>query len=500
MIKILNSKQIRELDKFTIEHEPIASIDLMERAAREFVTWFVQRFDGTKKIGIVCGTGNNGGDGLAIARMLLDWGYPVKVWIVRGKASETEDFKRNLARLIAKIEVNEISTEADQGLFSDRNVLIDAMFGSGLSRPVEGVYAQVIHCINKSEAIVVSVDVPSGLNIDGPSSGEIVEAEYTITFQLPKLAFLLPASFQYTGDFKVVDIGLSKSKLKETQTKYYQITAKDCRKILRPRKRFDHKGTYGHAMIVAGSLGKMGAAVLATRAALRSGAGLVSAHVPKCGYKIIQISVPEAMASIDVAEDHFSNVDDLEKFSTIGLGPGLGKAAQTADGIKKFFSAFKKPVVIDADALNILAEDSKLRGAVPSGSILTPHPKEFERLVGKWSDDFDKLEKLSRLSQELQSIIILKGAFTTIAEPFGNLYFNSTGNPGMATGGTGDVLTGILTGLMAQFYSPLETAILGTFLHGLAGDLAAVDKGTDSLIASDLIEYLPKAFKSLSGD
>ncbi|HEY0655216.1 MAG TPA: NAD(P)H-hydrate dehydratase [Chryseosolibacter sp.] len=500
MIKILSGQQIRNLDQYTIEHEPISSIDLMERASREFVNWFVQRFDATKKIGIVCGTGNNGGDGVAIARMLLDWGYPVKVWIVRGKVAETNDFKINLGRIKGKLEIFEITTEADQGLFSDRDVLVDAIFGSGLSRPAEGIYAQAIRCINKTNAVVVAVDVPSGLSIDGPSSGEIVEAEFTVTFQLPKLSFLMPESYRYTGDFKVVDIGLSKEKIKAEPSHYFQVVQKDCRRILRPRKKFDHKGTYGHALIIAGSYGKMGAAVLSTRAALRAGAGLVSAHVPGCGYNIIQSSVPEAMVSVDTADNHFSNVEDLEKFSTIGIGPGLGKGNETVKGVKKIFERYQKPVVIDADALNIIAEHPEIRKIIPVGSILTPHPKEFERLVGPWSNDFERLEKLKRLSAETKSIIILKGAFTTIAEPDGNIYFNSTGNPGMATGGTGDVLTGVLTGLMAQFYSSVKAAILGTFLHGLAGDLAAVDKGKDSLIASDLIENLPGAFKAISAD
>jgi NAD(P)H-hydrate epimerase len=500
MIKILNTKQLRELDQYTIEHEPIPSIDLMERASREFVNWFVQRFDATKKIGVVCGTGNNGGDGLAIARLLLGWGYPVKVWIVRGSVSETTDFKINLERLRSKTEIFEIISESDQGLFSECNVLIDSIFGSGLTRPTDGFYAQAIRCINKTEAVVVAVDIPSGLIADKQSSGDIVEAEYTITFQLPKLSFFLPQSFKFTGEFKVVDIGLSKSKLKESETDYYHITAKDCRKILKPRRKFDHKGTYGHALIVAGSLGKMGAAVLSTRAALRSGAGLVSAHIPKCGYCIMQVSVPEAMVTVDKEENHFSHAEDLEKISTIGIGPGLGKEHATAEGLKNIFQTFKKPVVIDADALNLIAEDEKIRSGIPEGSILTPHPKEFERLVGKWTDDFDRLEKLKHLSQELRCVIVLKGAFTTIAEPGGTIYFNSTGNPGMATGGTGDVLTGILSGLMAQFYSPVQAAILGAFLHGFGGDLAAVEMGKDSLIASDVIDYLPQAFKSLSGE
>ncbi|HEY0742273.1 MAG TPA: NAD(P)H-hydrate dehydratase [Chryseosolibacter sp.] len=500
MIKILNTTQIRDLDQYTIEHEPIASIDLMERASREFVTWFVQRFDATKKIGIVCGTGNNGGDGLAIGRMLLDWGYPVKVWIVRGKVAESNDFKVNLQRLKAKTEISEITSEADQGLFAGCDVLIDAIFGSGLSRPTEGIYAQAIRCINKTDAIVVAVDMPSGLMADGPSTGDIVEADYTVTFQLPKLAMYLPESFKYTGEFRTVNIGLSKEKIRSSVTDYYQVTSKDCKKILRPRNKFDHKGTYGHALMVAGSFGKMGAAILSARAVLRAGAGLLTAHIPKCGYQIMQSSVPEAMASVDNGDITFSHVSDLEKFSTVGIGPGLGRAKETAEGLKKIFDQYRKPVVLDADALNLISADTKLRSLIPEGSILTPHPKEFERLVGKWANDFDRLIMQKQLSAELKSTILVKGAFTTIAEPNGILYFNNTGNPGMATGGTGDVLTGILTGLMAQFYSPVQAAILGAFLHGLAGDLAAENKGKDSLIASDLIDFLPQAFKSISGE
>jgi ADP-dependent NAD(P)H-hydrate dehydratase / NAD(P)H-hydrate epimerase len=500
MVKILNAQQIRDLDKYTIENEPISSIDLMERASREFVLWFVQRFDGTKKIGIVCGTGNNGGDGLAIARMLLDWNYLVSVWIVKGEVRESEDFKINLERLKPKLEILEIGSEADQNLFQNCDVLIDAIFGSGLSRSTEGIYAQAIRCINKTNAIVVAVDMPSGLQADAPSSGDIVEADYTATFQLPKLSLFFPESFRYSGEFKVLDIGLSKAKIKSEESKYFQVTAKACRKILKPRKKFDHKGSYGHALLIAGSFGKMGAAVLSTRAALRAGAGLVSAHIPKCGYSILQSSVPEAMASVDHGDDSFSNVDDLEKFSTIGIGPGLGQAKESADGLKKVFEVFRKPVVLDADALNIIASNEKMRTMIPESSILTPHPKEFERLVGKWDNDFEKIAMQKKLAAELNSIILLKGAFTTIAEPNGVVYFNPTGNPGMASGGTGDVLTGILTGLMAQFYSPIQTAILGTFLHGLAGDLAAVEKGKDSLLASDLVEFLPRAFKNILGE
>jgi NAD(P)H-hydrate epimerase len=498
MLKVLSTLQIKNLDADTIRHEPISSIDLMERACRAFVNWFVVPVDVTKKIGIVCGTGNNGGDGLGIARLLAERGYDIKIWVVRGSVSETEDFKKNLTKLNGKVDINEISTEADQGLFTGVDVMIDAVFGSGLSRPAEGIYAQVIKCINKTEAMRIAVDVPSGLIADKPSSGEIVKAHHTVTFQLPKLAFFLPQSFPYTGSWAVVDIGLRKSFIKDAETSYRQVVLKDASKLLKARSKFDHKGNFGHALIIAGSFGKMGAAVLASRAALRAGSGLLTVHVPEIGYQIIQTTVPEAMVSIDGHAKYFSTLIDLEKYTTIGIGPGLGQDNQTIKAVGEVLAKFRKPVVIDADALNIMAANQEMLNLVPAGSILSPHPKEFERLVGEWKDDFERLEKQKALAVKIKSTVIVKGAFSAIATPDGNVYFNSTGNPGMATGGTGDVLTGILTGLMAQSYSGEEAAILGVYLHGLAGDVVCSERGLHGLIASDLIEFLPFAYKKLS--
>lgn len=497
MIRILNTKQIRELDAYTIKKEGIPSIDLMERACRAFVDWFVQQTDATQKVGIVCGTGNNGGDGLGIARLLKDWGYPVKVWIVRGTVPESQDFKINLERIKGKLEISEISTEPDQGVFENREVIIDAVFGSGLSRPPEGIYAQTIRCINQTESTRIAVDVPSGLFSDKTSSGEIVKAHYTVSFQLPKLAFFLPQAYAFTGEWVTVDIGLNKNFIKNAETNQYLITQKDVRKILRPRSRFDHKGKYGHALIISGSHGKMGAALLASRAALRSGPGLLTTHVPQCGYAVLQTALPEAMVSVDANETMFTGIADVAQFTTIGIGPGLGKEANTVKAFNRLLDFYKKPMVIDADALNILSGQPALMERVPENSILTPHPKEFERLVGQWTDDFDRLEKQKNLAKRLKSVIVLKGAYSSIASPEGVIFFNPTGNPGMAKGGSGDVLTGILTGLLSQQYSALDAAIIGVYLHGLAGDLASLEKGSFSLIASDLVEYLPQSFKSL---
>ncbi|MEY4929737.1 MAG: hypothetical protein RI909_461 [Bacteroidota bacterium] len=498
MMKILSAAQIKELDAYTIQHEPIASIDLMERACSAFRNWFVEHYDATHRVGIICGTGNNGGDGLGIARMLHDWNYPVKVWIVRGGVKETNDFQTNLQRLEGKVPVVEITADANAEVFADRTMLIDALFGSGLSRAVEGIYEDVIDGLNSSKAIKIAVDIPSGMFADKHSEGEIFRAHHTVSFQVAKLAFMMPENNRYTGEWHLVDIGLSKKGLHEIQSPFYLTSLKAIKKIFKPRNRFDHKGKFGHALLIAGSKGKMGACILSAKAALRSGVGLLTVHVPQRGYPIIQTAVPEAMALIDASDDHFSEHKSEDHFSTVGIGPGIGQHADTKHALAQLFEKFNKPMVIDADALNLLSAHSELQHLIPAGSILTPHPKEFERLAGAWSNDFERLIKLQRFSKKINSVVVLKGAYTTIACPSGNVYFNPTGNPGMATGGSGDVLTGILTGLLAQGYSVEETSLLGTYVHGLAGDLAAREKGMTSLIAGDLIDFLPMAFKKLS--
>lgn len=498
MIKILSASQIKELDAYTIQHEPVTSIELMERACRAFTNWLVERFDATHQIGIICGTGNNGGDGLGIARMLREWNYPVKVWVVRGGVKETTDFQINLKRLEGKILINEITSEVKPEYFSECTMLIDALFGSGLSRPVEGIYEEVIDCLNSVQAIKVAVDIPSGMFADKHSSGEVFRAHHTVSFHLPKLAFLMPENHLYIGDWHLVDIGLHKKGLAETQTHHYFTTLKSVKKLLKHRNKFDHKGKFGHALLIAGSSGKMGACVLSAKACMRSGVGLLTTHVPKIGYPIIQITVPEAMALIDSSESHFTDNYDSDQFQTIGIGPGIGQHVETKTAFEKLLRKYRKPMVFDADALNLLGTYQELQLLIPEGSILTPHPKEFERMAGGWFNDFERLVKLQRFAKKINSVVVLKGAFSTIACPSGNVFFNSTGNPGMATAGSGDVLTGILTGLLAQGYTDKEAAILGVFTHGLAGDLAAREKGMTSMIAGDLIDFLPLAFKKLS--
>lgn len=499
MIKILNGEQIRELDAYTIKHEPIPSIDLMERACRAFCSWFTTHVDTRYTVGIVCGTGNNGGDGLGIARMLLDWNYSIKVWVVEGGGRESLDFKTNLQRLKEKIQIQVISKNYDKGLFAGCDVLIDALFGSGLSRPVEGVSAEVIGCMNHAKAIRVAVDIPSGLMADAPSTGAIIKADHTVSFQLPKLAFFLPENHPYVGEWHVVDIGLSKAGLEQTQTNTFLLTKKDVVRLVKPQHKFDHKGKRGHALLIAGSYGKMGAAVLASRAALRTGVGLLTSHVPVKGYEIIQTAVPEAMVSIDQADECFSMMPEIEPYTAIGIGPGLGKDKKTIQALRVVLEKINAPAVLDADALNIISENRELLALIKPGTILTPHPKEFERLAGSSKNDFDRLERQRAFSKQYRVVVVLKGAYTTITSPEGDLFINHTGNPAMATGGSGDVLTGILTALLAQGYPAVEAAQLGVWLHGLAGDEARRKLGQRGLIASDFIEHLPVAFASLCG-
>jgi hydroxyethylthiazole kinase-like uncharacterized protein yjeF len=494
MLKILSTSQIKALDKATIESEPIPSIELMERASLAFVRWFVRKFDHGKTVGIVCGAANNGGDGLAIARMLKERRYQVTVWIVEGGVPQTEDFKANLNRLAGTSPIFIDKTPAD-GIFGSVNVLIDALFGSGLSRPLGGVHEATVAMMNKSGAVKVAVDVPSGLLSDGPSSGETFCADFTITFQLPKLAFMLPENGKYVGQWEAVDIGLSQDYIDNCDSQNLYINDQWVRAHAIKRKKFAHKGDFGKVLLIAGSEGKMGAAVLAARATLRAGAGLVTVHVPGCGCEILQSSVPEAMVIIDKKETHVTDIGNVDGFDCIGIGPGLGKEKATVKAIKQALKS-GKPLVIDADAINLISENKQLIKSLHTSTVLTPHPGEFRRLAGKWSNDFERLELQRKLSVQTGSTIVLKGAHTTTTTPDGKAYFNSTGNPGMATGGSGDVLTGLLTGLLAQGLDPGTASVLGVYLHGKAGDLAAARLGPHALIASDIVDMIPASFRS----
>jgi ADP-dependent NAD(P)H-hydrate dehydratase / NAD(P)H-hydrate epimerase len=501
-MKILSNQQIREADQYTIKNEPIASIDLMERTATAFVDEILPFIDKNNKTHIFCGIGNNGGDGLVAARLLFQMDFNIQVYVVQYASQRSMDFNINLQRLESICKENILLiTEGDENKIKDisaENFIIDAMWGSGLSRPVTGFAANVINMINQSGAFVIGLDFPSGLYAGKPAGGTVVHADLTVTFQLPKLSMFLPENYWYVGDWIVVDIGLNEDFIQKQNTNYHYITFEDAEEWLPGRGKFDHKGDFGPAIIIAGSRGKMGAAVLSAKACLKTGAGLVHAHIPRCGYIIMQTAVPEAMVSIDDDEDCFTAVPGFERIDTISAGPGLGTDKKTAKALKNLLTKSASPLVLDADALNLIAENKDWLNLLPAKSILTPHPGEFRRLAGDWKNDFDKLEKARKMAHEYGIIIVLKGSHTIIALPEGNVWFNTTGNPGMATAGCGDVLTGIITGLLAQKLSPEKASLLGVFLHGLAGDEAMLKMGEHALTAADIIDCLGDAFLVLA--
>ncbi len=506
-MKILSAEEIRLWDQYTIEHEPIVSINLMERASGKCADWLLQQYPDTTSFCIICGKGNNGGDGLAIARLLLDQHFSVSVFIldpaVPGLSTKgTADFQTNLLRLnkYTGVAIHFIQTEEDFPSFIPGQIIIDALFGSGLNRETDGITASLITCINNSIGEIVAIDIPSGLFVDRSSKDAIsIQATHTLSFQCYKLAFLFGENDRAIGELHILDIGLHNDFYQSIRNRFELTDDTLIHGIHQPRNRFSHKGNFGHALLIAGSYGKMGAAILSARACMRSGVGLLTCHIPECGYDILQSSVPEAMVLTDLnAAFSTKVVDDLAKYKSISIGPGIGSAPATTTMLREILEIYRNPVILDADALNCIASQKELFQLIPAGSILTPHPKEFERLFGETENEFERMQLTLQKANELNCIIVLKGHHTIIATPDGRGFFNSTGNPGMATAGSGDVLTGILTGLLAQGYSSEETAILGVYLHGLAGDIAAKELSMEAMIAGDIIENLSGAFKILS--
>lgn len=500
-MKIFSTTQVRELDRFTIDHEPIRSIDLMERAAIALYKKYVESIS-CDRVLILAGPGNNGGDALALARLLLDNSRKVNaVLLAEGKLSA--DCAINHQRLInlSPDSVTEMRTSFVAPPIEPNTLIVDGLFGSGLSRPLSGMYADAVNWINEQNCRVLSIDIPSGLQgeeIANPSH-PMVKADYTLSFQFPKLAFLFRENEIYVGNWEILDIGIHPQAINTTPTPYHLLTKNNVSQLLKRRRKFSHKGTFGHLLLIAGSKGMAGASVLGARAALRCGAGLVTVQSPECNREIIQTAIPEAIFSTGETDDYLRRVPDLEKYTTIAIGPGIGTHAETADMLQLLVQQLTKACVMDADALNIISKNKKMLKQIPAGTILTPHPKEFERLFGNSGNSFEAMQKASEMAMEHQLIIILKGAHTTITLPDGRIYFNNSGNAGMATAGAGDVLTGILGSLLAQGYTPDEAALLGVYLHGCAGDKALQKQSEESLIASDMVDSIGNAFQELKG-
>jgi NAD(P)H-hydrate epimerase len=540
-MKILTAEQVRQADQYTIQNEPISSLDLMERAATKCVDWLLDdnnspldyRFPLGITIKIFCGMGNNGGDGLVIARLLAEKGFPsIQVFMVNYADKYSPDCEENIKRLekvIEKLEkkknkstnkatsatyeqmpaeqhlsLHYIKSVADFPTIEVGDVVIDAIFGSGLNKPIKDFTAQLITYLNNSSAHIIAIDIPSGLfaeNNEDIENKAIVKAHQTLTFESHKLAFFYDQNYIFTGKVHLIYIGLDRSFIAQQASNLFLLTKKDIYEKLKIRPKTAHKGNFGHALLVAGSEGKMGAAVLSAKACMRSGVGLLTVHIPKCGYHIMQTAIPEAMVVVDKKKKSISKIcqepTDLEKYTAIGVGCGLGKGEKTVQAFYDLLKSAFMPMVIDADGLNILAENLSWWEFVPKHSILTPHPKEFERLFGRANNPYLRHQLQIAMSKQRQVFIILKGATTSITTPEGKTYFNTQGNAGMATGGSGDVLTGILTSLLAQGYTPEEACCIGTYLHGMAGDIAAKRLSQEAMIAGDIIKYLGRAFHSL---
>ncbi len=497
-MKIFSAEQIKNWDAFTIETEPISSIDLMERAATACFQWLVKSNLEGKQFHIFCGRGNNGGDGFAIARLLILNSCKTKVYIPQTEIPGSADFQSNLKRLTtANADIHFIESAVSFPAFEKNDIIIDAIFGSGLNRPLDGVFEGLVEHINNSNCKIIAIDLPTGLFADKSSvRNTVIHATHTLSFQNYKLALLLPENELFCGQVHLLDIGLHQA-FEETQPADFELIDNALIKsFYKPRSTFAHKGNFGHAALLSGSIGMMGAAVLASKACLRAGTGKLTAYIPKCGYNIIQTAVPEAMVVV-AGEDYLLSAPEIENYSAVGIGPGIGIYPSHKKLLEDIFDNVSSPTVIDADALNIMAENKELLKTVPANSIITPHPKEFERLFGKPANDFERLELSLQKAREHNIYIVLKGHYSFISTPQGKAYFNSTGNAGMATAGSGDVLTGITTGLLAQGYSPFESALMGVYLHGLAGDFAAGKYSSEAMIAGDIIECLGQSFNQL---
>ncbi len=498
--KIFKAASVKMLDEYTIEYEPVSSLDLMGRAAMAWTRKFLDVFRTPAEVAVVAGNGNNGGDGYCVACLLAEHDWNVTVFRLMPDSTQSVDCKVNYQRWLDMGGQIVDVRQADDFVPGKQAVIVDAILGSGINRKVEGVMGEVIRLINCLANQVVAVDIPSGLMGEDNTLNDrenIIKADYTFTFQFPKLAFLLPENAEYVGEWHVVDIHLDVRAIVNTETCWYYIDKEEVKKLLPVPLKFAHKGLNGCGLLVAGRRGMMGAAVLAAKAALRSGIGLLYCHVPKQEGGILQMSVPEAILDFDSSEEGFAFISGCGRFDAVAVGPGLGQSPETCAGLRRLLKEWRGVTVLDADALNLMSEHPEMLDLLHEKCILTPHPKEFERLAGKSENDFDRLKKLSIFACQYHTYVVLKGAYSAIATPQGKLFFNMSGNPGMAKGGAGDVLTGVLLALAACGMEVFDVVRCGVFAHGLAGDILARQYGYRGISAGMLAEAMSEAWKEL---
>lgn len=500
-MKVFSKEQIYEGNKLTVNRQNVSTTDLMERAGSQIFNWIHLRMQGAQvPIHVFCGIGDNGGNGLVLARHLILDGYNVNTYVVNCSDKRSKDFLINYDRIKTVTKNWPIlltGPEAFPEIHPD-DIIVDAIFGIGLNKPVDDWVKKLFIHFRASKAYTLAIDMPSGLFTDKPVEDDdaVVWAGFTLSFASPKVVFFLPDTFKFSVQWEVLDIGLDPDFLQITDTVFELIGKHEVLPRYIPRDKFSHKGQFGHALIIGGSYGKIGAVTLASKAALASGVGLVSAFVPKCGYAVLQTSFPEAMVNTDEHKKKITAITFNITPSAIGIGVGMGTDKKTTIAFEVFLKNNKTPLVVDADGINILSKNKKLLKLLPKHTILTPHPKELERLIGTWKNDFDKLNKVKTFSKKYQLIIVIKGA-NTITVFNEKMFINTTGNPGLSTAGSGDVLTGIITGMLAQGYDAFTAAIFGVYLHGKSADIALEQYGYQSLIASHVINYLGKAYLDL---
>ncbi len=503
-MKIFCCSQIKDIDAFTIANEPIKSIDLMERAAFRLLQYVVPLCAYAKRFAVFAGPGNNGGDGVALARMLTQIGYLVDVYILQSK-NYSNDLSLNVKRLEQQgiVSISYLASKSDFPDISKDTIIVDALFGSGLTRPLEGLPALLVSHLNETNAKIISVDIPSGLfgeNNPSPNLNPVIKAWHTFTLQFPKLSFIFPENSCFVGEWQIVDIGLHPEIIAQKVTPYRFVNSAFAKSLYLKRLAFGHKGTFGHALVVAGSYGMMGAAALCTKACLRAGAGLVTAHIPKKGYTVMQNLAPEALAQIDANDERITMVPELSKYSAVAFGPGVGSHPNTVEAFLSLLRNVTSPLVVDADGLNILASNSEMLALLPENTVLTPHVGEFNRLFGATDSAYERLILAQKKSAEHKVVIVLKGAHTQVVTPSGEVFINSSGNSGLASGGSGDVLTGLITGLLAQGYTAENACVLAVYLHGLAADILVREIGKTALVANVLVESIGEAFKTIEND
>lgn len=494
-MKILSSPAIRTVDAKTIQYDKISSDELMEKAAKAFYEHFTRQYniDKEKLIALFCGMGNNGGDGLVVARLLHQAGYNVIVYVIKEGDNYSPDCAINLKRALKTgVFVSIITSVEAIPEMLEIYIVIDAIFGTGLSRELSDLIKEAISSINQASKTVISIDVPSGLFLDKPTLIAIEAAE-TITFQIPKLALFLPDNYYYVGKLSMINIRLNSKAIAEADTDEFYLTFEDMAKQLKPLKKFAHKGTQGHALVIGGSLGKIGAVSLASKAALRTGCGLITAFVPQCGTNPIQSYFPEAMVIQDSNEHYISSIVFDIYPDAIAIGMGMGRQKETKQALCQFLNTNSSPLIIDADALNILSDNSEWLNELQPNTILTPHPGELKRLIGQWENDFQKIEMTRAFAQKYNLIVVVKEAHTLIIDST-NLYVNSSGTPALATAGSGDVLSGIIVGLLAQGYKPIEAARLGAYIHGMTSDITSNIINPRSFVASDIVNNISKVY------